>query len=363
MGNKMNLSKLKMIIKEEVTKSLFEAAPAAPVASTPPAVPGPVPTVKFDQDSFAMQRHLQSEQSLTVDFKNAFTRLSQLSGFYNSLTGVTLMQLPGKSGTRIEREQLNASLNTQRADIYKFWIARYEVLGQYVRSGDGLRRLLGQKITREAQDFLDKGANSSVVGKIHDQINAIGNDLNLEVSRNLLIEFLKILGYSSNEDLKKQNVDFYSRRIFDIINISIVPLSVIINPPKNKVAADTSTGKSTQQPAQTPLAAQTPQSADPSSKKSNATNWDQYVKATPNGGAAVKSAWEAFAATGKVKPDYYSFVAWYKKSKSARPDWWNDGPDHIARLLQANAKLYGTPAAAPASSITPGSAAAQTPKP
>jgi len=347
----MNPSKLKMIIKEEVTKSLFEAAPAAPVASTPPAVPSPVATVKFDQELFAMQNQLKDEQPLSVDFKNAKKRVQDLYRFVFSIKRV-LMRYPGNPGTPIDQPTLDASLNTQRADIKKFWSARYEVLSQYVTSGDSLKGLFnffGLGVTSKAQNFLDNGALSSVTENIKQQIRT---GLNSNKERELLINLLTILGYNGNSFLAKkefqnQNADFYLSYIYDMYNVSIVPLSEIINPPKNKVEADTSAGKSTPAPAQTQTAAQTPKSADPSSKKSNVTNWDQYVKATPDGGAAVKSAWEAYAATGQVKPDYYSFVAWYKKSKTAAGPRWPDDPGAVARLLQAKAKLY-TPYAAPA---------------
>jgi hypothetical protein len=239
------------------------------------------------------------------------------------------------------------------------------VLAQYFRSGDALKRLLGQTITPTAQNFLDNGASSSVTGNLQQQIRAGLSSSNKE--RELLINLLTTLGYSGDSFLAKkefqnQSAEFYLSYIFDMYNVSIVPLANIINPPKNKVVAAPPAGTSAPPPAQTQPAAQTQQSTDPSSKKSNVTNWDQYVKATPNGGAAVKSAWEAFAATGKVKPDYYSFVAWYKNSKASAGPLWKDDPGTVARLLQAKASLF-TPYAAPAPSITPGSATAQTPKP
>ncbi len=366
MGNKMNPSRLKMIIKEEVAKSLFEAAP---VASAPPAVPSPVAKVTLDETSFAMQRQLQSEQPLPVDFKNAKKRVHDLWSFVYSIKRM-VTRYPGKAGTPIDEPTLNASLDTQRADIEKFWSARYMVLSQYVESGDsliGLFNFLGLGVTPGAQNFLDNGALSSVTGDLKQKIRTLLSKDNKE--RELLINLLTILGYGggpllAKKELQNLSADVYLRYIFDIYNISIVPLAEIINPLKNKVVANTSADKSTPPPApaQTQTAAQTQKSADPSSKKSNATNWDQYVKMTPDG-AAVKSAWEAYAATGQVKPDYYSFVNWYKKSKSARPDLWDDGPGHIVRLLQAKANLFSAPAVAPTPSITPGSAAAPTPKP
>jgi hypothetical protein len=314
-----------------------------------------------------MQNQLKEEQPLSVDFKNAKKRVRDLMSFVFSIKRA-LTTYPGNAGTPIEQSTLNSSLDTQRTDIKKFWSARYEVLGQYVRSGDSLTTLFnfsGSGVTPGAQNFLDNGASSSVTGNLQQQIRAGLSRSNKE--RELLINLLTTLGYSGNSFLAKkefqnQSAEFYLSYIFDMYNVSIVPLSEIINPPKNKVVAAPPAGKSAPAPSQTQPAAQTQQSTDPSSKKSNVTNWDQYVKATPNGGAAVKSAWEAFAATGKVKPDYYSFVAWYKNSKASAGPLWKDDPGTVARLLQAKANLF-TPYAAPAPSITPGSATAQTPKP
>ena len=197
----MNPSKLKMIIKEEVTKSLFEAAP---VASTAPAVPSPVATVEFDQESFAMQNQLKEEQPLSVDFKNAKKRVRDLMSFVFSIKRA-LTTYPGNAGTPIEQSTLNSSLDTQRADIKKFWSARYEVLGQYVRSGDSLITLFnfsGSGVTPGAQNFLDNRASSSVTGNLQQQIRAGLSSSNKE--RELLINLLTTLGYSGDSFLAKK---------------------------------------------------------------------------------------------------------------------------------------------------------------
>jgi len=361
MGNKMNISKFKMILKEEVVRSLLEA----PVAAPPLAIPSPV--AEIDAESLAMQVQLKNEKPLPENFEGASTRAIELHDFIRK---GRLMAVPAGNGSAIKTSTLNSSLSVG-ANIKEFWNARYIVLNQYAVSGrstKGLLSTLGLSVTPQLQDFLDKGNLSVVSQQIWSQIKTMTKQLT-DVERGAaLVNLLTLLGYQKDSFIKNPTFgtlggSLYTSYTIDIANISRVPLANIINIPKNMVADAGQNQTSTPAtPSPVPVPTQPQQSADPSSKNSSATNWDQYVKMTP-GGAAVKSAWEAYAATGRVKPDYYSFVAWYKKSKTAAGPKWMDDPGTVARLLQAKANLFGTPFAAPSPSITPGQATAQAPKP
>ena len=88
-----------------------------------------------------------------------------------------------------------------------------------------------------------------------------------------------------------------------------------------------------------------------------ATNWDEYVEKTPNGGQAVKDAWMKFIASPKndhgYTDDYKSFVAWYMTKKTAGGEHYN--PAQAVQFLTSGlensaapqAPATATPAATP----------------
>jgi hypothetical protein len=358
MGNKMNFSKFKMILKEEVVRSLSEAVPnmmpqvvanttaaAVPVAAPPPPIPAPVAGVQFDSDQMVLdmlaKTSLKNEKDLPLNFAGAQKRQIEL---FTTVSSRQLESTPGQSGAKIKLVDIKQSLKPG-PPFYQFWDVRYRVLSQYVMSAASVSGLITNNIgplNGVAQNFFDAGYMSSAAPGVKNIINSyIKNSKDVI---NPLQSLLKLLGYSNFPNIKWNELDQQQLRnlIVDFFNISLVPLANLINIPKQTIVSAPN--------------------ANPNSKNPPAKNWDQYVKMTP-GGAEVKTAWEAYAATGQVKPDYYSFVNWYNKSKSARPDLWDDGPTNVARLLQAKANLFALPPTPPAPSITPGQAAAPTPKP
>jgi hypothetical protein len=74
-------------------------------------------------------------------------------------------------------------------------------------------------------------------------------------------------------------------------------------------------------------------------------DWPGYIAKTPNGGAAVKAAWEANSKVTGQSPGFAAFVAWWRGMQKTRGQSWKGDPANVTVQLNADTKLK-TPAAA-----------------
>jgi len=75
-------------------------------------------------------------------------------------------------------------------------------------------------------------------------------------------------------------------------------------------------------------------------------DWAGYIAKTPNGGDAVKAAWEANSKVTGQSPGFAAFVAWWHGMQKTRGQSWRGDPADVTAQLNADTKLK-TPEAAP----------------